>query len=170
MHVACATLIALLVVSPAALGAEPAAKAPLRLGDSLAEVSLVNLKGKSAELSAYAGKTVVMIFLGSFSKTAPGVAKEVSKQLFPGLDSKTVLVFVHVEPIASAAKFRTDHKLAGESRVDPKGELLQKLGHRSVPACIILDRQSVLRHSEAGFSRAKLEVKIRQIGGEGSGA
>ncbi|NCO42451.1 MAG: hypothetical protein COZ06_31755 [Armatimonadetes bacterium CG_4_10_14_3_um_filter_66_18] len=160
-------LAALLLTLPAL--AEDAAKLPqCQVGDSLAAVELTTLDGKPAKLSAYAGKTVALVFLASFSKIAKEVAQEVEKRLKPRLPGNTVVVYVHVELPVAAATFRKEQSLTGDSLLDAKADLLTKLGHKSVPAVVVLDGKSVIQFSEVSFSRAKLETKLKQAAGDGN--
>ena len=166
MKLACLTVMAALTLPVAA---ESSTVQKYKLGDNLAGVTLRKLDGKPVKLTAYAGKTLVLIFQGSFSRTAKGVAREVERRLKPKLSKNVVVVYVHVEPAVAAATFRKEQGLTGETWVDPKAELLIKLGYKSVPAAAIIDAKSVLRYADRSFSRAKLETKVKQITGDQGG-
>ena len=157
-------IAALAVTFPASAEKKPETK--YKIGDSLSGVKLVKLlDGKPVKLSAYPGKTLAIVFMGSFSKTSKEVAREVEKKLKPKLPKSVVLAYVHVEDRVAAATFRKEQALTGESWVDSKAELLLALGHKSVPAAIVLDGKGRLRYSANSFSRTKLETKIRQTAG-----
>lgn len=155
-------LVSLLAVS-APLTAGPAPVKTYKVGDSMAGVTLQRLNKKPVKLSAYAGKTLVLVFVGSFSRTAKEVAAEVEKRLKPKLPKNVVVVYVHVEPAVAAATFRKEQRLTGETWVDPQARLLVKLGYKSIPAAAVIDSKSILRYAAQSFSRAKLETKVRQI-------
>ena len=154
-------ILLLLVAAP--LAAAPAPAKRYKVGDSMAEVTLQRLNKKPVKLSEYAGKTLVLVFLGSFSRRAKDVASEVEKRLKPKLPKNVVVAYVHVEPTVAAATFRKELQLTGETWVDPKAKLLVKLGYKSIPAAVVIDSKSVLRYAAQSFSRAKLETKVKQI-------
>jgi peroxiredoxin len=166
IHVRTAGLLTTLLLALPALAEENAKPPQYRVGDSLAGVELTTLDGKPAKVSAYAGKTVALVFLASFSRTAREVAQEVEKRLKPKLPENAVVAYVHVESPVAAATFRKEQALTGDSLLDPRADLLTKLGHKSVPAVVVLDGKSVVQFSEVSFSRAKLEAKIRQTAGD----
>jgi cytochrome c biogenesis protein CcmG/thiol:disulfide interchange protein DsbE len=152
--VAAASVFFLVGASPS-LAIEPGQKAP--------NFMLKRLDGEgNLGLSDYRGKVVYLDFWASWCapclKATP--ALETLRGEFPA--SKFQVLAVNVDKkTKKALKFYSKHQVGYPSASNPKGDVPDKFGLRTMPTAYLIDQKGIVRYVHKGFRDGDLD-KIRE--------
>ena len=159
--------VPVLAVTIAATLAGIALAGVLAVGDEVPDVTLQMADGKDAKLSAHDGRTVVLLFYGTWSKKAGDDAAKVDG-LRTGREKQAldVIGVARDAKVEDAKKFGDDHKLGFPQAADPKGDLFKRFAEKGLPWVVVIDGKRKLRYTAGGVAEDDLDAALTDLLGK----
>ncbi|MEK7376199.1 MAG: TlpA disulfide reductase family protein [Candidatus Margulisiibacteriota bacterium] len=157
-------IIALLILVVVLAAVAWASEASLKVGSPAPELRLTSLSGAAYDLNSAKGKTVILSFFTTWSRSCLDQLKFLSalNEKHPGLD----VVAVSFDNKSSLVKsFLEKNALAITALIDKKHKYLDEFHILIIPTAFLIDSSGVLRNIYVDFDETIKESIIADVNG-----
>jgi cytochrome c biogenesis protein CcmG, thiol:disulfide interchange protein DsbE len=154
-----------LLTALAALGGQPGAAGPARMGQPMPDVSLTNLAGEQVRLSDYAGRPVLV---NAWATWCPPCRAEMPAlhafYVAHQAEGFQLLAINAGEGRSNVISYIAQQGFTFPVLLDPGTQALERLGVRSFPTSILVGRDGLVRRIHIGlFTLESLEAEITPL-------